>query len=396
MIRNKKIAKRLFIDWLILVPYLILCILGILMVFSASSYQQLISGGAISAKALKQLLYFSISLATIFIVYHMNLEVFKNKKLQWSLLIGLFLLLIVVTVTGRNAGGAKRWIDIGIFKFQPSEVIPFVLVLYLSRLFSREKPNTPFSLKKYKSAVILCTIFILFVALQPNIAGSAMIFTVVLIMFLANGLAPLFTAIAIGGFLIFRTISSKIFLSLDQSWLPTKFNYLIDRFKIMENPFLDPNGKGFQTTNAYYAMYNGGWFGRGIGNSIQKKGYLPASDTDFIFAICIEELGIIGGLLILLLVFFLVGRMFLMAIRAKNTYHYHLLIGCGTILLLQVSVNVGSLLGYIPMTGVTFPFISYGGSSLLILSIVIGIVLNISGTEKRQRFLTAKPREVIQ
>ena len=144
--------------------------------------------------------------------------------------------------------------------------------------------------------------------------------------------------------------------------------------------------------NCYYAISNGGWFGRGLGNSIEKKGYLPEAHTDFIFAIVIEELGLIGGIIILGILFFLIMRIFMVGIKAKDPFNSMMAIGVGGILFAQVLVNIGGISGLIPSTGVTFPFLSQGGNSLLTLSVGIGFVLNISADEKRRELaeMTAK------
>lgn len=388
MRKSDRFSKLRYLDYYILIPYLILCIIGILMVYSSSSYQLLDTKLSPATKAIKQSSYFLFSLVCMWIIFKVNLKILRKPQTM-KLLLGLtFLSLVALPIIGTSVGGAKRWINLGILLFQPSELVPLILVLYLSYTLTKTKQLRPFSFKTYKQALLVSGFFIILVALQPNIAGASMIFILVLVLFLSSGLSPIFITLALASFLVIKRLGTMVLLSIPTGWLPDKFSYLVTRFEVMQNPFIDPTGKGFQTSNAYYAMNNGGFFGLGLGNSIQKKGFLPAADTDFIFAIVIEELGLIVSLGILFLVFFMVGRLFLLAIRSKNLYYSYLYIGCGTILCLQVSVNVGSLLGYIPMTGLTFPFISYGGSSLLILSITLAIALNARGTEIRERDLT--------
>lgn len=140
-----------------------------------------------------------------------------------------------------------------------------------------------------------------------------------------------------------------------------------------------------QLANSYYAISNGGWFGKGLGNSVQKKGFLPEAHTDFIFAITLEELGIIGGLAILGLLMFMIARIILVGVRSKKPFNSLMCIGIGTMLLIQVFINVGGITGIIPLTGITFPFLSQGGNSLLIISIAVVFVLNISADETRQK-----------
>ncbi|ALS00329.1 cell division protein FtsW [Enterococcus silesiacus] len=380
----KKLSKLHYLDFYILIPYLILCIVGILMVYSSSSYHLLDSELGTASKAIKQTTYFAFSLVCMSFVYRINLTIFRKPKIMHFILILTFLTLIALPLIGTSVGGAKRWINLGVLLFQPSELVPLVLVLYLAANLAKNDTLVPFSFKHHRNSLLISVFFMFLVALQPNIAGASMIFILVFVLFLSSGLSPWFMSLALIGFVVIKRLGTMLLLSLPTNWMPQKFSYLVTRFEVMQNPFIDPTGKGFQTSNAYYAMHNGGFFGRGLGNSIQKKGFLPAADTDFIFAICIEELGLLFSLGILFLVFSIVGRLFLLAIKSKSLYYSYLYIGCGMLLCLQVAVNVGSLLGYIPMTGLTFPFISYGGSSLLILSVTLGIALNARGTEIRE------------
>ncbi|WP_086350739.1 FtsW/RodA/SpoVE family cell cycle protein [Candidatus Enterococcus clewellii] len=386
----KQLTKRVYLDWYLFLPYFVLCVVGILLVYSASSYQLMLNELSIGSKGWKQLSSFIISMICLFCVYRVKLSIFRSKGFLFLLMILTIFLLIFTLSKGVTAGGAVRWIDLGFMIFQPSELVSLTLLLYLSRVTSNRPADWPFSFHYYKKAIVLCLLLIVLVSLQPNLAAGAMIFILVLFMLLASGLSPYFTILPIVGFIGVREGLSRLLLSGSVDWLPDKFAYLVTRFKVMENPFIDPTGIGHQSASAYYAIYNGGLFGRGLGNGIQKKGFLPASDTDYIFATAIEELGLLGGLLLLFLVFFMIIRLYQLSIRSKNLYNSQLFLGCGTILLLQVAVNVGSLLGYIPLTGVTFPFLSYGGSSLLILSITLGLALNARATELREEGLKRK------
>ncbi|MBP2966760.1 FtsW/RodA/SpoVE family cell cycle protein, partial [Acinetobacter baumannii] len=165
---------------------------------------------------------------------------------------------------------------------------------------------------------------------------------------------------------------------------PGRLKYVYNRFRIFDNPFVDPLGDGHQMINSYFSMINGGWFGLGIGNSIQKKGFLTAAQTDFMFSIVIEELGLLVSLLILALLLFLILRIFMIGIKSKDTFNAMMCIGISGMILIQTFINIGGITGIIPLTGVTFPFLSSGGSSLLTLSIGIGFALNISADEKKK------------
>ena len=154
-------------------------------------------------------------------------------------------------------------------------------------------------------------------------------------------------------------------------------------FSAFFNPFTDVSGAGHQLDNSYYAIVNGGLFGLGLGNSIEKRGYLPEAQTDFVFSIVIEELGFIGASLILALLFFLILRIILVGIRARDPFNSMVALGIGGMMLTQTFINIGGISGLIPSTGVTFPFLSQGGNSLLVLSVGIAFVLNIDANEKR-------------
>lgn len=167
--------------------------------------------------------------------------------------------------------------------------------------------------------------------------------------------------------------------------LPGKLKYIASRFESFKNPFKFELDTGHQMVNGYYAMFNGGWFGRGLGNSIEKKGFLSEAHTDFIFSIVIEEVGLIGAFVILAILIFMIARIYLVGIRSKKPFNSLICIGIGSLLLLQVFINLGGILGIIPLTGITFPFLSQGGNSLLVLSVGVAFALNISADEKRTK-----------
>jgi cell division protein FtsW len=221
------------------------------------------------------------------------------------------------------------------------------------------------------------------------LGNTIIIGLVVLVMISASGISwRWFTGY--GRALVVAVIAFTIWLYMIQgnvipNWfLGGKLAYVNSRFKAMVNPFNGLSTYGHQLANSYYAVVNGGWFGRGLGNSIEKNGFLPEAHTDFIFAIVLEELGLIGGIIVLGILFFMIIRILQVGIRAKNPFNSLMCIGVSSMLLISTFVNVGGAFGIIPETGVTFPFLSQGGSSFLILSLGIAFVLNISADEKRR------------
>ena len=220
---------------------------------------------------------------------------------------------------------------------------------------------------------------------MPDLGNATILALTVLMMITVSGIGyrwftSLLGLVVSGSTIVLGTIC---IVGVDRVAKVPLFGYVAKRFSAFFNPFKDLSGAGHQLANSYYAMSNGGWFGLGLGNSIEKQGYLPEAHTDFVFSIVIEELGFVGASLILALLFFLILRIILVGIRAKNPFNSMMAIGIGGMLLVQTFVNIGGISGLIPSTGVTFPFLSQGGNSLWVISVAIAFVLNIDASEKR-------------
>jgi len=312
-------------------------------------------------------------------------------------------LLIVARFFTKEVNGAHGWIVLGPISFQPAEYLKIIIVWYLASTFSRRQkeiatydyqaltrnrwwPNQFSDLKDWR---VYSMVLILLVAAQPDLGNAAIIVLTTIMMISVSGIGyKWFSAL-----LTLITITSAIFLGsisvigVERVARIPVFGYVAKRFSAFFNPFHDLTGSGHQLAHSYYAMSNGGWFGVGLGNSIEKRGYLPEAQTDFVFSIVIEELGLIGATLILALVFFLILRILNVGIKAKNPFNSMMALGVGGMILMQVFVNIGGISGLIPSTGVTFPFLSQGGNSLLVLSVAIGFVLNIDASEKRDEIM---------
>lgn len=380
--------KFKFIDFKILIPYIILNVTGLIMIFSASSYNLDQKGLSSLSIVSKQLFFLVVSVLMITLIYRTRLKLYQNPIFHMVTIIGSALLLISTSVLGLGTtiGGAQRWIDIGPVTIQPSEFIMITVILYAAFIFSRrqEKINTHFKDTVLAPSIII-GILILLVFTQPNVGGAAILTMIYLVILFSSGIPYLYM---VGGFsitLVFGFIMSKLVLFKSGWLIPSRYHHVYERFSVVKNPFEDQLGNGFQLVNSYYAIYNGGWFGLGLGQSIQKKGFLPVAETDFIFSITMEELGFIRSMFILALLLFLILRIFAVGINAKSPFNSLVCIGVGSAILIQTFVNLGGILSLIPMTGVPFPFMSYGGSNLLTLSILIGFVLNISAEEKRNK-----------
>ncbi|WP_265457408.1 FtsW/RodA/SpoVE family cell cycle protein [Enterococcus sp. HY326] len=384
-----KIKKRHFLDYGILIPYIILCVLGLLMVYSTTSISTSAESAASASDALKQLAFWIISLVAIFFIYRLKIDVLKNQRMI-ILAIAVMVFLLVLVLFMDPVNGARGWITIpgGLGTIQPAEYFKVVVIWYLAFVLSRRQEMIQ---KDFKQSInrplLMLGALTLLIVIQPDLGNTAIIVLLMMIMVLASGINYWYSIIiGLGGILASVGVIQFV-LHFGENIIPQRWQYVYDRFAIFSNPFVDDLNTGHQLANGYYAMFNGGLFGLGLGNSIQKRGFLSEAQTDYIFAILMEELGLIVALLVLALLIFMIARILLVGIRARSPFNSLMCIGIASLFIIQIFINLGGISGIIPLTGITFPFISQGGSSLLCLSICVGIALNISADEKRQRFM---------
>ena len=394
-----KIEKRHLLNYSILIPYLILSIIGLIVVYSTTSALAIQSGVSSIRMVRTQGLFFIFSLLTIALIYKFSLDFLRNKKvLAFVIFIEVILLILSRFITD-TVNGAHGWLTIaGMFSIQPAEYLKVILVWYLALIFSKRQDEIrdydyqalthnewiPRNLNDWRW---LTLILIGIVVIMPDLGNATILALTVLIMITASGVGYRWFTSLLGLVVGVSTIvlGSIWIIGVDRVAKIPVFGYVAKRFSAFFNPFNDLSGAGHQLANSYYAMSNGGWFGLGLGNSIEKQGYLPEAHTDFVFAIVIEELGFVGASLILALLFFLILRIILVGIRAKNPFNSMMAIGIGGMILVQTFINIGGISGLIPSTGVTFPFLSQGGNSLWVLSVAIAFVLNIDASEKRAK-----------
>ena len=394
-----KIEKRHLLNYSILIPYLILSIIGLIVVYSTTSALAIQSGVSSIRMVRTQGLFFILSLLTIALIYKFSLKFLRNKKvLAFVIFIEVILLILSRFITD-TVNGAHGWLTIpGGFSIQPAEYLKVILVWYLALIFSKRQDEIrdydyqalthnewiPRNLNDWRW---LTLILIGIVVIMPDLGNATILALTVLIMITSSGVGYRWFTSLLGLVVGVSSIvlGSIWIIGVDRVAKIPVFGYVAKRFSAFFNPFNDLSGAGHQLANSYYAMSNGGWFGLGLGNSIEKQGYLPEAHTDFVFAIVIEELGFVGASLILALLFFLILRIILVGIRAKNPFNSMMAIGIGGMILVQTFINIGGISGLIPSTGVTFPFLSQGGNSLWVLSVAIAFVLNIDASEKRAK-----------
>lgn len=286
----------------------------------------------------------------------------------WLLLLSIFLL-IVVLVAGKSVNGASRWIPLGLFNLQPAEVAKLSLFIFMSGYLVRksEEVRSSFFGGFIKPIIVFATLASLLL-LQPDL-GTVIVMLVTLfgMLFIAGAKLTQFLALMVVGLVAVATL---IYIE----------PYRMRRVTSFMDPWDDPFGSGYQLTQSLMAFGRGEWFGQGLGNSIQKLEYLPEAHTDFVFAVLAEELGYVGVVLVLMLIFSLVTKAIFIGRRSFEGGHLfggYLAFGIGIWFAFQSLVNVGAAAGMVPTKGLTLPLISYGGSSLIVMSIAVSILLRI-------------------
>ncbi|RIM64387.1 FtsW/RodA/SpoVE family cell cycle protein [Staphylococcus xylosus] len=381
----KKRLKHLDIG--IIISFIILSVIGVVMVYSASmvpaSKGSLTNGTPIEANYFmkRQFIFFILSVCIIlFISMYFNIKMLRNANTQKFLIVGTFALLILTLLIGKDVNGSRNWINLGLFSLQSSEFLKLVAIFYLSYILDKKLTNNrDYKLKNIVPSLGVLGVGLALVLMQGDLGGT------------------LLTVAIIVAILMYSDIKNKIKIQiLTITSIPvllyifytlvfdSKNLYRMKRIKVVLDPFKYENGDGYQLTNALVSISNGGVFGRGLGNGILKLGYLPEPHTDFIFTVISEELGLIGVLLILLMYGFIILKGFIYANKTRNHFYKLICVGVVSYLFMQVFVNIGGVSGLIPLTGVTLPLLSYGGSSMLSISIALGILLAVIREIKKE------------
>ena len=385
---DMKIEKKHLLDYTILIPYLILSVVGLIVVYSTTSARLVTFGANPFASVMNQGAFWLVSLLFIFFIYRLKLNFLRKDKVLGAVIIVEIILLVVAKFFTKEINGANGWIVLGPLSFQPAEYLKVIVVWYLAHTFSKQQSAIehydyqaltknrwiPRTKEEFNDWRYYLLVMIGLVAIQPDLGNAAIIVLTTVVMFSISGV----------GYRWFTALFAGI-VGLSSAFL----GLIAKRVAAYFNPFKDLTDSGLQLSHSYYAMSNGGWFGLGLGNSIEKTGYLPEATTDFVFSIVIEELGLIGAGLILALLFFLILRIMIVGVKARNPFNSMMALGVGALMLMQVFVNIGGISGLIPSTGVTFPFLSQGGNSLLVTSVGIAFVLNIAANEKRDNIVQA-------
>lgn len=379
-----------YFDYRIFIVYLLLMTIGVIAVYSASSEILLINGFKATVYGQKQLLYAFFGVLICLACYSINLDYLRRGKLLLWLLVIVAGLLLYVRLFGQAVNGAKGWINLGPINIQPLELAKLVLTLYLSWMLAKAdgrlvRGHIIFQLLP---TAIIAGLLMILVLIEPDFGGTAILFCLVLIMYSVSGIPTGYILLSIIGITVLVVGGFSLIVAWNPSFLQDVYVY--KRFIAFLHPFKTAANEGAQLVNSYYAIHNGGLFGLGLGNSIQKRGYLPEPYTDFILSIIAEEVGSLGALVVLGLLFYLMILIMERGVKAQSQYSTLICFGVTAIIFFQTLFNVGAVLGLMPITGVTLPFISYGGSSLWVLSAAIGLVLNVTAKEKIRQEVQAE------
>ena len=366
---TKDKTKRAGMDISFLALVVILLAIGVTMVLSASFARAYFDpGGVTKGKAtyyfIRQFIFAALGVAAM--ITCSRLPVGFYKRFSMPVLIAAVILLMLVPIIGTNANGAKRWIGLGAFTIQPSEIAKIGIILaFASMICARRGRMKSFRYGILPFAAILAAIVGLLV-LEPHFSASIII--------VAIGGVMLF----LGGARLVWFIAAAVAAGGGIAVLLTMFPYASTRITTWRDPFASTSDEGYQIVQSLYSIGSGGLTGLGLGQSRQKYLYLPEEHNDFIFSVVCEELGFIGALLILTLFALLIIRGYWIALHSTDRYGFLVADGITTLLAIQVILNVAVVTNLVPCTGISLPFFSYGGTALLMQMAEMGIVLSIS------------------
>lgn len=353
-------------DLTIMLMAIALTCFGVVMVYSASSVMaaKRFHDGFFFLKrqGLYALLGFALMLITMRVNYHFW------RKLSVPVLLGCIVLLVLVLIPGigGSAGGASRWIRLPGFNFQPSEVAKIALIMYMAYSLDRKQDKIKELGSGFVSYMLILLVMLALLLKQPDMGSALTLAAVSIIMLFAAGTRLVY--------IISIFLMSMPFLY----FLVMNVAYRKRRILAFLDPWQDPQNSGFQIIQSWLAFGTGGLFGQGLGEGKQKLFYLPEAHTDFILSVVGEELGFLGVIVIIGMFFLLVQRAMRIAVAAPDPFGRFLALGIAVLFGIEASVNMGVVTGLLPTKGLALPFISYGGSSLLISLFAVGILLNIS------------------
>lgn len=352
------------IDWLLIIAVLLLLGAGIAVIFS-------LTHGTSSRLYISQIIFAILGCAAAFLLTFIDYRTWKS--MSWVMYFIAVCALMAVLVVGSHVYGATRWIDFRFFQFQPSELMKLILVITLARYLAEQT-----SIGFKQGLVVLCLggLPIILTLRQPDLGSASVLLVVSLVMLLAARIPKIIIGSTIVLVIIVLAVGFKFMAP-----------YQRQRIEVFLNPNLDPAGTGYNITQSKIAIGSGGIFGRGLGQGSQSQlQFLPVAHTDFIFAGTAEALGFVGSVTMLLLLALVIYRAYIIAQLSQDRFGMYLALGIATLFLYQTFINVGGNLGLVPITGIPLPFVSSGGTAIIMALISVGLLQSIYLRHKKIRF----------
>ncbi|MGD0275364.1 MAG: putative lipid II flippase FtsW [Syntrophales bacterium] len=363
---NETATERTRPDFILLGTTLILVIIGTTMIYSSSSIMAMERFKDDLYFVKRQLLYLILGL--VFMWFLARFPYWRLRKLAYPAMVltGILLALVLIPHVGVRVGGATRWLRFGILSFQVTELAKVTVVIFLAHFLTRKAS----ALKTFSRGVLIPLLIVLFliglIYLEPDFGTCVILMFILMMMLYLSGSR-------------FRYLIALVAGCLPAGiWLILREPYRVRRFLAFLDPWNDPQRTGYHIIQSLLSFGSGGIMGVGVGDGMQKLFYLPEPHTDFILAVIAEETGFIGVLVILCLLGLIVFRGFLIAFRAPDLFSTLLAAGLTMIIALEAFINTAGVMGLIPLKGLALPFVSYGGTALVMSLIAVGILLNIS------------------
>ncbi|HLR80331.1 MAG TPA: putative lipid II flippase FtsW [Bacillota bacterium] len=358
-------------DFILMITPILLSAFGIVMIYSASMVMAVVEGFEPTHYLYRQLLWFLIGLAGFIAC---SIFPYQNyQKLMKFIVLTMVFLLVGVLFFGEVRGNARSWFVFGPISFQPSEITKLGLVMYLASVYSKKQEYIHDFYKGVLPPLVLTGIILSLIMMEPDIGTTAIIFLIASTVVISSGIRRkhLLVLAFVTLLLIAFTIPKMV------------TDVRISRFTGAYQPFEAPDDSGYHLIQSYLAIGGGGVTGEGLGQSVQKLGYLFGAHTDFIMSVISEELGFFGVALVIGMLSLIVLRGLFIARKCEDSFGSLLAIGISSMIGIQSFINIGAISGILPITGVTLPFVSYGGSSLFVTLIAMGVLNNIAMTAKK-------------
>lgn len=382
-VKGMKKTKNGQVDFILVIIIIILLSFGIVMVLSASAPSALAETGDSYTYVTRQIAFALLGLFVMWVASRFDYKYFK--KIYWPiywLSIGV-LLLVLIPGLGSSGGGARRWISLGFGQFQPSELTKIGMIIFYAGYLTDHKAD----LRSFKKGFVIPLLYIIppvaiALFIQNHLSVGVVMSAITVVMMLMAGCRLLYfviTGLVVGGSGI-TALMAYFSMAGDSAG---DANFRLGRILNYMDPWQDPTGTGWQTIQSLYAIGSGGLFGVGLGESKQKYLYVSEPQNDFIFSILAEELGFVGCIVVIILFALFIWRGIIIAMKAPDMFGSLIATGITTLVMVQVAINIGVVTNTIPNTGMSLPFFSAGGTALVVLMGMCGILLNISRSRSK-------------